>query len=199
MYRTKIAHRPHQIHLGLNRGQMARRTRQRRTPFAKRRIQPFNPSRADHLATRRSTQHPGNPFTLPDQRPTPRAPDVPLAHFDHLNQYQSRPAAQTRATALPPALWLPKHALGRRSIVAQAIGHQQQPFDYDGTALNQGQQRGDQRQIALPTDAPAQPQMRRGHDGQRHPDDGALEFDPHLVGLDVLHSTGLQHVVSALV
>ena len=199
MHRTKIVDRSDQIHLGVDRadltGQMARPPRQGRTAFPEGRIQPLDARRTGHLAPWRALQHPGNPFALPDQRATPRPPDGPLAHCDHLNQHQSRPAPHARATALPPALRRPKHALGRRPIVAQAIGHQQQPFDRHGAALNQGHQRGDQRLIAARTHDPTQPQMGRGDDRHRHPDDHALEFDPHLVGLNVLGVTGLQHVV----
>ena len=37
--------------------------------------------------------------------------------------------------------------------------------------------------------------MRRRDDRHRHPDDGALAFDPHLIGLNVLQVTRLEDVV----
>jgi len=65
MHRTDIVDRPHEIHLGLNRGQlagqMARPPGQGRTPFAKRRIQLLDARRARDHAVRRPAQHPGNP------------------------------------------------------------------------------------------------------------------------------------------
>ena len=127
MDRTEIVDGPHQIHLRLERYQRASQVacppRQGRTPFAKGRIQSFDARRTRDHAARCAAQHPGYPFSDRQSGVTPRAPDVALAHFDHLDQYEPWPAAQARAAWLPPPLRLPKYALGRRPIVPQPIRH----------------------------------------------------------------------------
>ena len=118
--------------------------------------------------------------------PAGDADDVPFGGvLDDLGQLEPGGQHQPGPTAPPGPDRLAKDPREGGDVAGEAID-----ADQDGPGHGAGQnplnQPGDQEEITVPTDHPAQPQARWGRQRERHPDLAADLLHPQLVRLHVL-------------
>src|SRR5215813_578780 len=187
MRRAKVIDRPHQEHALVQRqgvaGQRPAPARQRREAFPERRVEPLYVGGVDHPTALRATSERLHACRRAiDKAAFRRDHPPPLVALDDLGDQDMAPRAQPWPSALPRVYGIAKGLPNSSDVGHQAIGAEQQRT-VRRTAAHPLDQPPDQGQVTLLTDLTAQPQARRDHHGQRHPDNTALFLDAQLIGL----------------
>ena len=184
---TNVLDRPHHAHpLVQRQGVACQRPApacQGREAFPERRVQPLPVRRLDPPVPVRAASQRRHPCRRAiHNSAVGRAPPSPLVTLDDLGAEKRAPWAQWGSSALARLHGVAKGLANGSNIGHQAIGAAQQRT-VRGTAPHALAQAPEQRQVALLTDFPAEPQPGLHHHGQGHPHDAALFFHAQLIGL----------------
>src|SRR5262252_4256707 len=187
MRRAKVIDCAYQEHPLVQRqsvtGQCPATARQRCEVFPKRRVEPLNVGRIDHSVPLRSaTKRLHTCRRALDNAAFGLNHTPSLIALDDLGDQDMAPPRQPWPSTLARMHRIAKGLPDGPEVRHQAIGTDQQRTTCR-TAPHPLDEPPDQGQVALLADLAAQPQARRDHQGQRHPDNAALFLDAQLIGL----------------
>jgi hypothetical protein len=196
---TEVVQRTNQIHPSFNGGYSSRQhagsSSEDRQATAEGAIQPFDERGVQHLTAGRRPQqrqeHPHAPVDESMDRAAYRPPGILL---DDLRNHQILPANQARSST-GAGLAGSKGTAHDIDIGLEPVSHEQQRAEA-GTSRYHSHQALNQAAVTTGADRATQPQARRHHQRECHPQHTGLCFEPDLIRLYVHQIARLDNLIA---